>query len=469
METREPAVAGRFYEKDAALLQTDIRELFDKAKKPKKYSDVRAVICPHAGYAFSGKIAASSFSQINPSKKIKTVFLIASSHYYSFGKISVYDGDAYRTPLGTVAVDKKAVKILLQAQNVVDYSSIVHRSEHANEVQLPFLQYYLKHTFEIVPIVINSQKPEVIKRLSDILKPFFTEDNLFVISTDFSHYPTHEVATDVDAETAELICSKEPEALLANLKSYDTEPLPNLQTALCGWTSVLSLLYMVKGNDSFNFQLIDYANSGDTECGSRNKVVGYWAIALVRNESAPFELSISEKQSLLDVARHSAVCKVLGEPAEVLPIEAKGILAKKTGVFVSVYVSGKLRGCLGRFSPDASLMQCVGELAASSVSNDYRFEPIAEKELADLKIEISVLSPMRKISNIDEIVLGKHGVLIKKQGNAGTFLPQVAVQTNWTVEELLGHCARDKAHIGWDGWKTADIYIYEGCVFSGDL
>ena len=137
-----------------------------------------------------------------------------------------------------------------------------------------------------------------------------------------------------------------------------------------------------------------------------------------------------------------------------------------SGAFVTLTIDGKLRGCIGRFDADQPLYKMVQEMAVSAATRDYRFSRLTKKELGQAHIEISVLTPMKKILSPDEIVLGKHGIYVKKGSRGGTFLPQVASQTNWTVEEFLGHCARDKAGIGWDGWKDADLYTYEAYVFG---
>jgi len=125
-----------------------------------------------------------------------------------------------------------------------------------------------------------------------------------------------------------------------------------------------------------------------------------------------------------------------------------------------------LRGCIGRFNPELPLFKVVQNMAVAAGTQDYRFPKVQPDELADIEFEISVLSPMKKIESIDEIELGRHGIYIKKGSSSGTFLPQVARHTGWTLEEFLGHCARDKARIGWEGWKDAEIFIYEAFVFS---
>jgi AmmeMemoRadiSam system protein A len=126
-----------------------------------------------------------------------------------------------------------------------------------------------------------------------------------------------------------------------------------------------------------------------------------------------------------------------------------------------------LRGCIGTFRQDQPLWQNVMEMAQSAAFNDPRFSPLSFDELNKIDIEISVLTPLKKIKSIDEIQLGKHGIYIKKGLRSGTFLPQVATETGWTLEEFLGHCAQDKAGIGYYGWKDPDteIYIYEAIIF----
>jgi len=136
------------------------------------------------------------------------------------------------------------------------------------------------------------------------------------------------------------------------------------------------------------------------------------------------------------------------------------------GAFVTLNEHDQLRGCIGRFGAQEPLYRVVQEMAAAAATEDYRFPPVQGRELDKLSIEISVLTPMRRISSIDEIQLGKSGIYIKKGDRAGTFLPQVATETGWNKEEFLGHCAEEKAGIGYDGWKDAEIYVYEAVVFS---
>jgi hypothetical protein len=214
---------------------------------------------------------------------------------------------------------------------------------------------------------------------------------------------------------------------------------------------------------------VEYQNSGDAKYyGQKERVVGYWAISVTENEKA-FGISEKEKDEILGFAGKAIVnYLVLNKCENNFKVKKGEILNKKIGAFVSIYVHGKLRGCIGNFAAEKRLCDVILS-SAISACKDSRFNKIKPDEVNDIEMEISVLSPQKKIISVDEIELGKHGIYIKKGSNQGTFLPQVAKKTGWNLTEFLGHCARDKANIGWDGWKNADIFIYEAIVFRGNL
>lgn len=180
------------------------------------------------------------------------------------------------------------------------------------------------------------------------------------------------------------------------------------------------------------------------------------------------ELNKSECEILLQIAKKAIVSKSSLTDSW-FDVESDSALNDLCGVFVSVYIDAKLRGCIGRFKSDKPLYKLVALMAFQSAFHDSRFEPIDAEELDSLEIELSVISPFRTITSIDEFELGKHGIYIKQGFNSGTFLPQVAEKTGWSAEEFFGHCSRDKAGIGWDGWKTAELQVYTADVFrSGE-
>jgi hypothetical protein len=179
-----------------------------------------------------------------------------------------------------------------------------------------------------------------------------------------------------------------------------------------------------------------------------------------------FTLTQMEKEELLKIARAAVVQQV--QSGTLPPVDTASLptaLKIPCGAFVTLNEHHELRGCIGRFGAEEPLYRVVQEMAAAAATEDYRFTPVQKSELEKLSIEISVLTPMRKISSIDEIQLGKHGIYIRKGNRAGTFLPQVATETGWNKEEFLGHCAEEKAGLGWDGWKDAEVYVYEALVF----
>ncbi|RLD30988.1 MAG: TIGR00296 family protein [Bacteroidetes bacterium] len=467
---RKAYAAGKFYAGNSASLEADLQQLFEKAKE-KEYDHVQAIIVPHAGYPYSGLVAASGYNQIDPDIQYEHVFVIASSHTAYYRGASIYSKGNYETPLGEVEVDRTLAEKLIQESDAFSFEAKAHVTEHSLEVQLPFLQYHLKKPFKIIPIVIGTQKQDACKDIAKALKPYFNEKNLFVISTDFSHYPKYEDAREVDQKTADAVTGNSKEQFMKVLRENEASGIPNLATAMCGWSSVLTLLNLTEDNPEYEYHQVQYMNSGDADYHpDKSRVVGYYAIALTvggEQEADPdFVLTEKDKADLLGIARLSMEEYVSkGKTPKLNTSGYSENIKTPCGAFVTLNKDGHLRGCIGNFKPADPLYLVVQQMAIAASTRDHRFSKVKEEEFDDIELEISVLTPMKKIESIDEIELGRHGIYIKKGTYSGTFLPQVATETGWTLEEFLGHCAKDKARIGWDGWKTADIYIYEALVF----
>ncbi len=465
---RPAAFAGSFYEGEKQKLTRQLKTLFAgetlKTDSENLTEKIRALIVPHAGYVFSGSVAAAGYSRLPVKNRYKRILILASSHRFSFKGAAVFASGNYSTPLGEINVDTRFAIDLLGKSDLFFEHKEAHETEHSIEVQLPFLQHRLGRDFVLVPLLLGTHNAETCRKISKVLQPFFTPENLWIVSTDFSHYPKYDDAVHTDEITANAICSNQPQQLLSVLNDEKIVKTEKLATPLCGWTSVLTLLYMTEKED-IEFEKLRYQNSGDAPIyGVKNRVVGYWSVA-VKSKEKELKISEPEKAELIEKARHSISNFVTtGNRGQLLAPETNGILMEKTGVFVSIYIDGILRGCIGGFAGEQTLNEMVQRLAASSAC-DYRFKPIQTDELNKMQLEISVLSPLKKIKSIDEIRLGKHGIYIKQGYNSGTFLPQVATKTGWDLEEFLGHCARDKAGIGWNGWKTAEIFVYEAVVF----
>ncbi len=466
---RAPYAAGRFYEKDSVKLTQDLEELFSQTKRITEQT-VLAVISPHAGYAYSGVVSAMAFEQLPADREYQNIFIIGSSHTMPINGASIYNLGDFITPLGRVDVNLSLADQLIESEKYFQSIPEAHRYEHILENQLPFLQYHLEEDFSIIPIVIGTSNDRVITALANALQPYFNESNLFVISADFSHYPAYRDASHADSLTALAIMTNNEDKFENRIGGIEQMGIPGLSTATCGASAIRLLLKMSETEDDLEFLPLKYMNSGDVAIGDKNRVVGYFALALVQNtlpEDQSFFLNEEDKQDLLTVARFTLDEYIaLGEVPDLNPEQFSGALQTSAGAFVTLNKNGKLRGCIGRFNPEQPLYQTVQEMTISASTQDYRFQPVRPSELNLIDIEISVLTPLKRIVNVDEIELGKDGIYIVKENKSGTYLPQVATDTGWTLEEFLGHCARDKAGIGWDGWKDAEIYTYRAIVFS---
>ena len=464
-KVRKPAVAGSFYPSSAK----EIQSMLGAWLRP---SDDRpapqALIVPHAGYVFSGEVAASAYSLVPRKHSYKRIFLLGPSHRVGFAGASV--DTLYtqaETPLGRVPIDVSLGQELIRKGNgTFVCRSDAHDREHCLEVQLPFLQS-LGEVPPIVPIVIGTQRLSVLQEIAGILEPWFNKDNLFIISSDFSHYPSYEDAKASDLYLADTITSGGLEAFLKALSHIDKMGFVGQDTAACGSCAIAVLLAMMdaQGRERFEAEHLMYRNSGDSPYGEKDRVVGYNAIAVTRigkdGADAPlFRFSAEEKKGMIATAR-AAIYSSLGLDfdGDDTPV---GILKEKGyGVFVTLHLDGRLRGCIGRFTSSSSLQATIREMARSAAFSDPRFPSLSKKEAPRVDIEVSVLSPLKRIHSIEEFKLGRDGIYMIKGPYHGTFLPQVAEETGWDTEEFLGHCAREKAGIGYYGWKDAELYTYQ--------
>jgi len=472
---RQPYAAGRFYPADKNELSKDLSQLFENCKKSSTIWQVRAIISPHAGYVFSGEIAASAYSAIPKNAVYKNIFIIGSSHVMYFDGASVYNTGDYITPLGKVTVNREIADKLILDNKVFAFPTTAHIQEHSIEVQIPFIQSYFKNIPPIIPIIIGTDKENTIKKIAEALRPWFTPENLFIISSDFSHYPPYKDAVENDSLTAMSIISGKPRIFLNTLRNNASKNISGLATSMCGWTSGLTLLYLAEGNDKLETKRLDYCNSGDSPSGGKAEVVGYNAMVMIdkdQSSSLPhtsgnsFSFTMEEKKKLFDIAKKSIESRFTDNKYVLDERSMPDDLKKPMGAFVTLKINGALRGCIGRFFSEEPLYNVVSESAISSAFEDPRFSPLTKDEYKVTNIEITVIGPLKKINNINEIVLGKHGIYIKKGLRAGTMLPQVATENGWSLEEFLGYTSRDKAGLGWDGWKDAEISIYEGVVFE---
>ncbi len=478
-DVREPAVAGKFYPESSAKLKLAIEKFLQDAVSVKVKKPI-AIIVPHAGYIFSGQICADGFKQVS-NQLYDVIVVLGTKHTNSdLQKISLYPGDGFRTPLGIATVDKNIISSLKKADpSDCTLDKSLHESEHSVEVMVPFIQVVFPKA-KIVPIVVGSPDMDTCIRfgqaLANVLK---NKRALIVASSDLSHYPAAHDANIVDRETLGAVAGLDPAEFRATIQSHKERNIPNLFTSACGEAPVMAAMAAAKSLGANRGVVISYANSGDTSIGEPSRVVGYGAVALTVEDggkdisvlvqptlaavSAP--LSSSDKKALLSFARETISRLFL---TDTVPL-ARGFsanLQQPRGVFVTLKKKGELRGCIGRIIGDEPLCKIVGVMAIQAAFNDRRFNPLTADELNDIEIEISVLTLMKQVAGAADIIVGRDGVVLNKEGHSAVFLPQVATEQGWSREEMLDNLCL-KAGLETGCWKKgAEFSTFQAIVFG---
>lgn len=434
-----------------------------------------ALMAPHAGYRYAGTIFGSAYSTIK-NRPIKTVIIVGNSHHAYFDGISIYSRGAFETPLGKVMIDSKIAGDIITHSKKFTSNTAVHSEEHSIEVHLPFLQTALKK-FKIVPILMGNDLMSTCKLLADVLKHIVVgrDDILLVASSDMSHYPPYQEANEVDREVLEMIKKGDARNLENLLHEMEMRGIPGGVSFLCGAGAVKTIMLLAKEVGASQIKILNYANSGDV-ISDRSGVVGYGAVAfsfpaekkMLQKESEIIDdikegdIAEADKKELLKIAKTSVEAKVKGSKIpEFSP--ASSVLNETRGAFVTIRRGEALRGCIGRIMTNDPLYKTVQEMAIEAATADPRFLPVGVEELPGLQYEISILSPMEKISDpLKEIELGKHGVQVINGFRAGVFLPQVAGETGWDLETFMNELCEGKAGLPKDAWKTgkADVYRF---------
>ncbi len=464
-DIRKPAVAGAFYPGDKEELTKEVDGFLANAKKADIKGKILALVAPHAGYEYSGQVAAYSFKQLEGTG-FKKIIIISPSHYVNFDGMSIYNKGAFETPLGDVKIDEElADRIMAKDKRFIFYPE-AHQKEHAIEVELPFLQrVYKGRDFKIVPITMGNPDAGDIEILSSALYDTMDKDTLLIISVDLSHYYPYDTAVGLDTNAVNAIEKLDAQKMLEDINNHNTEI-----------DAPIAVLAMITLADRFNAKasIIKYANSGDVT-GDKSKVVGYSSIVVYIPEDLQKKgemimkdeyLNKEEKSKLLEIARLSIRGAVTGE-RQFFPKVTEERLKENCGAFVTIKENNELRGCIGYIQAVRPLYETVKDTAKSAAVNDYRFSPVNRDELDKLKLEISVLTPLKRIKDISEIEVGKHGLYMKQGFNSGLLLPQVATEYNWDKETFLKQTCR-KAGLSQDAWKdkSTEIYTFSAEVFG---
>ncbi len=447
---RPAAVAGYFYPDDPATLARTVKTLLAEAKA--EGPAPKAMIAPHAGYVYSGPVAATAYRRLAAlAGKITRVVLIGPAHRVALRGLAVSSADSFATPLGEVPVDREAVAKLLTLP-YVKVMDEAHAPEHSLEVHLPFLQS-LFPDFSLVPIVAGEATPDQVAQALDLL--WGGPETLVVVSSDLSHYLDYETARRIDAVTSEAI-----EELRYGDIGYDQA---------CGRVPITGLLALARKR-GLTCQAVDVRNSGDT-AGSKDSVVGYGSYLLF--EGNPRE-RIRERhgETLLEVAQASISHGL--EHGRALPVDVREFAAElrePAASFVTLKIGPALRGCVG--SPEAwrPLVEDVAHNAYRAAFGDNRFEPLSRSEWPNVDVSLSILTAPLPIPCGSEAELVRalrpkvDGVILADGDRRGLFLPSVWEQLSDPVE-FVRHLKR-KAGLAPDHWAaTTEAFRFTALSIS---
>jgi len=458
---RPPAVAGLFYPGNAAALSQAIDKLLANAPEH-SIPRLKALVCPHAGYEFSGQTAAIAYKLL-AGREVRTVVVMGPSHYAWFSNACIPNADAYKTPLGLAPISPKAKELVSVAPFVLEPRCRVQRPpwwprsprpapeagqdtpetwEHSVEVQVPFLQKVLKH-FDLLPVVVGEADPaQVAKALAE----WVDDQTITVASSDLSHYHTYETARGLDARCIKAICEVDIDAM-------------RTQEA-CGKVPILALLHLAR-QKGWKAQMLDYRNSGDVT-GDKDRVVGYTAVAFYA--PGPENLPAAERKFLLDLARTTLRSVTAhGTLPEVAAKDVPPKLAEKKACFVTLTKNGALRGCMGHLTAMEALPQAVAENTRNAAQRDPRFPAVQPDEVDQIKIEISVLTDPQPLpfTSPDDLLAklrpNEDGVLLHIGPRTATFLPQVWAQIP-DKAEFLNNLSQ-KAGCERSAWRGNDVSV----------
>jgi AmmeMemoRadiSam system protein B/AmmeMemoRadiSam system protein A len=468
-KTRRPAVAGSFYPEEPKELKQMVEKFLSCDVAPAG-RDTFAVLVPHAGYVYSGITAGAGFAAVR-NIKFDTAIIIAISHRYAIDGAALYSGSAFDTPLNTICIDTKLNENLKKSSKFFKYHDQAHEEEHSIEVQLPFLQIVNPDT-KIVPILVNTYDLDILESIGNAVGKVASENNaLVVISSDLSHYPPARIAEKSDKSllTALSISMQYEDPTYFRLANrlLLKKGLSGLETAACGETAIIAGIYCAIKQGANEFKLINYTNSGFAKGADSFSVVGYGTGIFVKSENPKdyFELSAKQKQKLLDSARNGMEYYVRNGKMQKTELSDDPRFNVPAAVFVTLHKNGALRGCIGNLKAEGMLEDEINKYACLAAFEDSRFSPVAEDELENISIEISILSRLKRIKSLDEITEGKHGVFVCQGLKTGTYLPQVWKHFK-TKKEFINSLLCEKAGLPAGALKDSKTKLYTYTVQS---
>lgn len=485
---RPPTVAGAFYERAPFGLDKQVERLLQEAVHPVTTGRLVAAVAPHAGYVYSGPTAAAVYAVLKGERYDRVILLGPSHHEYVKG-VSLPDPGltVYSTPLGYVPLDVEVCKALQGVKGFVVNPAAAVR-EHSLEVQLPFLQKALG-SFRLIPLICGPLREVDVAAVSAALAPYMTSNTLLVASSDFTHYGSNygfepfsadaapkqlrewlaraagavaaldEVAFARHCEaTRDTICGEIPiRILMATLNRSGARPTGQ----------VLALSTSADRTGDYR-NAVSYAGIGFF--GSTNQVVTKEGKAVKEHRSGTWTpgLTDAEKTTLFAIARDTLAWCVNGGKGkfDFSRYTITPLMKSDMATFVTLKIRGDLRGCIGSLAPVAPLYQSVHDNAVNAALRDPRFEPVGPSELPRIEVDVSVLSPIRDIASVADFKLGQQGIIIEKGHRRAVYLPEVAVEQKWSVEETLSSLSM-KAGLPSGAWREgARFQVFESVVLS---
>jgi AmmeMemoRadiSam system protein B/AmmeMemoRadiSam system protein A len=435
---------------------------------------IRAVIVPHAGYMYSGKVAAAVYNLLADKKNVDRIIILGPSHEIPFAGIAVPNFIQYRTPLGTLVVDLNTITSLKRNRIVVSGDQYF-KPEHSIELQLPFIQRAIPRA-HIVPIVVGSLSDAQITDVAALLKDFITPKTLVIISSDFTHYGsnfnyvpfTDNVLLNIDQLDSAVL-----HPIQHQKRTGFEKVIGQTHDTVCGYNPICILLELIKQQafGTVTTRLVAH-DSSYTVTNDPRSIVTY-ASLIVTTELHNDKLNTQEQRELLTYARATLQesFKQTVAPALIKPIMTP-LLEKPHGAFTTIWKLDKgldreLRGCMGQVVTTKPLYEIVAEKILDSAYHDPRFQPVRQSELKNLQIQISVLQDPKPVKSYKDIVLHKHGIILTNEDRSALFLPTVPREFGFSLIQTLQELSV-KAGLPRNAWKlpTTSFQIFESQDFE---
>lgn len=470
----DSTLAGAWYDADASRLKSELDEYL-RAAKVQADSSIFAVVAPHAGYAYSGPCAAVGAKALAARTDVRRVVVLGFSHRVDLpNQISIPMREThYRSPLGETPLDVAALAALGKNPLFRDVPA-TRRSENSVEMQLPLLQVALAgRAWMLVPITLGQLDDAARDRAAAALAPLLDDHTALVVSSDFTHFGPNfgyvPFRTDVEANLRKLDGGA-VERILAGDAAGFAAYCEQTGATICGQDSIGVLLRLLPAR--FTARQLAYDTSGRSTGDFANSV-SYATLAFYRDGESPAketqELSAADKQALLSLARKTIGEALKGSPpanSDACGAEPTPAMKSVMGGFVTLTIAGELRGCIGEIFPRRALVDVVRDHALDAAFNDPRFPPLTAKEFAEVRIEISALTPPVPVASYRDVEIGKHGMVLELGNRSAVFLPQVAPEQGWDLATTLTHLAF-KAGLSGNAWQDprARFTVFEAIVF----